>query len=94
MAKTEFRSWLSNGCLMRITPLAVWAADVEDLEVHQALIKADTELTHSNVLAQETCFVYCQTIAVLIKYAHDPEKVTKACGHAAQIAMNMATSQI
>lgn len=55
-----------DGALMRITPLAVWASEVPDLDLYYKLIKAHTELTHSNPVVIDSCFVYCQTISYLI----------------------------
>ena len=48
-----------DGALMRITPLAVWASEVPDIDLYYKLIKAHTELTHSNPVVIDSCFVYC-----------------------------------
>ena len=50
-AKEKFSNSLSNGALMRVTPLAIWAMDIEDLETHREVIDAECSLTHSNPLA-------------------------------------------
>ena len=48
----------SNGCLMRIAPMAVWMAehvysrDGISYENMKALVKSDVELTHSDKLPQ------------------------------------------
>ena len=57
-AKRVNQTSKSNGCLMRIAPLAVWVAEIvkdrhqfsyEDLV---RIIKSDVELTHADKLAQ------------------------------------------
>ena len=57
---------------MRITPLAVWAAEIDDLAKHRDVIVSETELTHSNPLVHDAAFIYCQAIAFLLKNAFDP----------------------
>ena len=47
-AKSDQRNSQSNSSLMRIMPLAVWAADIDDLAMHRRIIVAQTELTHTN----------------------------------------------
>ena len=38
----------SNGSMMRITPLAVWASNISDLDKLQKLVSMDVSFTHSN----------------------------------------------
>ena len=56
----------SNGCLMRISPLAVWGYKLEPAELYEA-VKLQTALTHSNGVAIEACYLYCFAIGILIK---------------------------
>ena len=57
-AKRVNKNSRSNGCLMRIAPMAVWLAElVKDCddsryETFKTIIKADLELTHSDKLSQ------------------------------------------
>lgn len=64
----------TNSSLMRITPLAVWAADIDDLLQHRDVIIAQNELTHSNPLVHDAAFVYSQVIRFLIKNADMADK--------------------
>ena len=50
-AKALNRDSLSNGGMMRITPLAVWAANLEDQEDLKDAVVADVEFTHPNPLS-------------------------------------------
>lgn len=77
---------------MRITPLSVWTADVDDVDLHYNLIKSDCELSHSNPLVFDTCFVYSRTIAYLIRNAGDTDKFQKAFSVAVKLAEEKATS--
>jgi ADP-ribosylglycohydrolase len=42
----------SNGCLMRLTPFAVWAYQLEKVDLFDA-VKLQTMMTHSNEIAIE-----------------------------------------
>jgi len=53
---------MSNGALMRITPLAVWASGLTEAKDLKDAVVADTEFTHPNPLAQEAIFIYCASI--------------------------------
>ena len=61
---------LSNGCLMRITPLIFWARDLKE-ECFAKVIREDVILTHSNVVAQEATIVYSIAIKHLINSPGD-----------------------
>lgn len=71
-AKRVNKDSKSNGCLMRIAPMAVWMAEVvkdrtsEQYENLKKLVKADVELTHPDKLAQHCCILYCCAIAFLL----------------------------
>lgn len=62
---------------MRVMPLAIWAAEIEDHHMHRKLIKSETELTHFNELAHDAAFVYCRAIAFLLKNSTDDDKFKK-----------------
>lgn len=55
----------SNGCLMRITPLAVWGHKLPKEQLYQA-VKLQTSLTHSNQIAIDASYLYCYAIVLLI----------------------------
>jgi len=42
---------MSNGSLMKITPLAVWGANLKDLQDVKDMVVADVEFLHPNPLA-------------------------------------------
>ena len=56
----------SNGCLMRISPLAVWARNLTLDEIVIA-VKEEVMLTHSNETVQHACCFYVIAIKFLIK---------------------------
>ena len=51
----------SNGCLMRITPIAVWAQKLSPEDLFEA-VKYQTMFTHSNERAIMACYLYCFAI--------------------------------
>ena len=56
---------LSNGCLMRATPLAVWGHKLNKEELYQS-VKLQTMFTHSHETAVITTYLYCYAIGLLI----------------------------
>jgi ADP-ribosyl-[dinitrogen reductase] hydrolase len=83
---------MSNGSLMRRTPLAVWAAEIDDIEIHRRVIAADTTLTHSSPVVNDANFIYSQAIAHLIKNSDDSNKFIDAFDKAYGLASTFATS--
>lgn len=65
-ASTYNQSSETNGGLMRITPLAVWAHNLNDEELQNAVIAEDS-LTHANKNANDAAVSYCLCIKFLIK---------------------------
>jgi ADP-ribosyl-[dinitrogen reductase] hydrolase len=57
---------LSNGCLMRITPLAVWGHKLSKDDLYLA-VKYQTMFTHANPTAINATYLYCYAIKLLIK---------------------------
>ena len=86
VAYGQFAAWLSNGSLMRVTPLAVWAAECDDPAVHRELIKTDTELSHGSPLVHDVCYVYSATIAFLIRNANESNRFNSALEYANKLA--------
>ena len=67
----------SNGCLMRITPLAVWCHNLPDDKLKEAAEKED-EITHPSANTQAACYLYCLCIKHLIQ---NPGKRMEAIEH-------------
>ncbi len=63
----------SNGSLMRITPLAVYLANLEDDATFAHAVRSEVSLTHSNRTAQDAAVCYCLAIKVLINSLGDRE---------------------
>ncbi|AYV82235.1 MAG: putative ADP-ribosyl glycohydrolase [Homavirus sp.] len=55
---------LSNGALMRISPLGVLGISMTDDRLKQ-IVNLECDLTHPNALVKDVCYIYC----VAIKYA-------------------------
>ena len=55
----------SNGCLMRITPLALYCSLMNKDDMYMA-IALQTMFTHPMKLAIEACYLYCYAISLLI----------------------------
>jgi ADP-ribosylglycohydrolase len=68
---------LSNGSLMRITPLAVWAQNLSLEEMRECVVK-DVSLMHSKSEMWDLCTAYCLAIKVLIKNAGETGRVQLA----------------
>lgn len=72
---------LSNGCLMRITPLAVWGYKLKDEELYEA-VKLQTLFTHSHQIAVDACYLYCFAIKQLIIGASGRSAFKATCNEA------------
>ena len=83
----------SNSSLMRISPLAVWAASIPDVQQHRVVISAEVGLTHGNELAHDAAFVYCQAIKYLLNHATENEKERNAFKHAKVLASKCKSGQ-
>ena len=55
----------SNGCLMRITPLALYCSSMNKDDMYMA-ITLETMFTHPLKLAIDACYLYCYAIKLLI----------------------------
>ena len=58
--------------LIRITPLIVWASKIKDTEEFCQAVISDTELTHSNLLAQDAVKIYALAMRYLLNNPGDP----------------------
>ena len=69
----------SNGSLMRVSPIGVWAAG--DPARAAAAAREDSMLTHPNPLCVEACAAYCAAIAAGVSGASRKEMVKVALAH-------------
>ena len=70
------RESASNGCLMRSTPLAVWASGLSPEELMK-VTKSEVQMTHCNDTAYNTVYLYNFAIKFLLESKDDPEKAMK-----------------
>ena len=61
---------LSNGCLMRVTPLAVWSHKLSPQNIYK-VCRIDTKCTHGNLTAIKVVSTYCVGIAHLLNHWGD-----------------------
>ena len=65
-SKSNNENSLSNGALMRITPLAVWCHRMTDFEDIEWAVKTENELTHPNEIVHKANSLYVLAIRELI----------------------------
>ena len=68
---------LSNGALMRITPLAIWCHRMSDIEDIEMAVTLENGLTHSNEIVHKANTVYVLAINELINNKGDYEIARK-----------------
>tara|TARA_B110000285_G_C14886305_1_gene496347 strand:+ start:438 stop:815 length:378 start_codon:yes stop_codon:yes gene_type:complete len=76
-AARENQTSMSNGSLMRITPLAVYTCKLTP-ENSREVIDADVLLTHPNKACCDIIYMYCSSIHFLIKNADKPNRAQLA----------------
>eukprot|EP00347_Sterkiella_histriomuscorum_P006298 403353304 len=64
----------SNGCLMRITPFAVWCSQLSNEDLYKA-VHLETHLTHCNKTAIDAVYLYCLTIRLILNGETDRVKI-------------------
>ena len=69
----------SNGSLMRVSPIGIWAAG--DPARAAATARADSALTHPNPVCVESCAAFCAAIAAGVAGASRDEMVKVALAH-------------
>ena len=90
----------SNGSLMRITPLAVFVAGIEDEKLLEQIVKSEVSLTHSNTPVQEAAICYCLAIKTLINnpgnraLAYETAKYLRGFTHNRNWAIAHATKEL
>jgi ADP-ribosylglycohydrolase len=70
----------SNGSLMRVSPIGIWAAGDPALAARTA--RDDSMLTHMNATCVESCAAFCAAIAAGVAGASREEMVEVAAAHA------------
>jgi ADP-ribosylglycohydrolase len=71
----------SNGSLMRVAPIGIWAAG--DPARAAATARVDSALTHPNPVCLEACAAFCAAIAAGIAGASRDEMAKAALAHSA-----------
>ena len=71
---------------MKITPLAVWAQNLTEQGVSDA-VKKDVEIIHSEDLMAQIVTTYCLAIQFLIKNPSDKERAQNAFEVAREYAL-------
>ena len=51
---------------MKITPLAIYTKDDENIEENFNILRQEARITHPNNLTHEISFIYCRSIKFLI----------------------------
>eukprot|EP00347_Sterkiella_histriomuscorum_P003232 403365085 len=64
----------SNGSLMRITPLAVWASKLSNEDLYKA-VHLQTYFTHCNKAVIEATYLYCLVIKLILNGETDRVKI-------------------
>ena len=83
----------SNGCLMRQTPMAVWASGLEPLDLRNAT-NCDVTFTHASSqkgeygTSSDAFFIYNYAIKLLLENKDDPQRAQKAFDSCAKVAEN------
>lgn len=72
-AYRENQTSMSNGSLMRITPIAVWTCKLTPENAREA-IDADVQLTHPSKAACDIIYMYCSSIQFLINNRENPNR--------------------
>ena len=68
---------MSNKCLSRLTPLAVWARNLNTDELETCTAR-DANFTHHAYEAQIACTAYCLVIKTLLKNQDDDNRAELA----------------
>jgi len=68
---------MSNGSMMRITPLAVWARHLGTTDLEDC-VRLDSSMTHSKTDMWDLCSAYCIAIKTLIQNADDSNRAQLA----------------
>ena len=77
---------LTNNCLARVLPLAVWLSSLQSNENIKTMILNEVELSHPNKTIQELAFVYVMTIKYLMTNQGEEKRAQKAFELALKIA--------
>ena len=76
-AKEYSQETFSSSVLARLFPLLICFSGISDYTLQQELVASVVELTHSNQIVKDACFVYSIAISSLLSNEKDPMKRTK-----------------
>jgi ADP-ribosylglycohydrolase len=76
----------SNGALMRITPLIVWASSLPDADFLRVII-SDVQHTNPNRLVHDAVKIYSMALKMLLNYPKDENRVIMAINKCQELAM-------
>jgi len=79
---------LSNGSMMRVAPLAVWAANIQDIDILSSIISTDVGFTHGNETVHQAVLVYSAAIGSLLRNLESQNRAVEAFEFAKQIAID------
>ncbi|CDW91567.1 UNKNOWN [Stylonychia lemnae] len=68
--KSNNQSSQSNGCIMRVTPFAVWASQLSNQDLYKA-VYLQTYMTHCHQLAIDSTYLYCLAIKLILNGLKD-----------------------
>jgi ADP-ribosylglycohydrolase len=77
-ARTKNGKSLSNGSLMRCTPMAVWASGLQDMKQFKEAIYNEVQFTHSNVVTLNANLIYSLAIKHLLNNPTEKDRGKKA----------------
>lgn len=79
---------ISNGSLMIISPLALWASEISDAELFRQKIDEIVELIHPNEVVKEAVYLHCLAIKHLVQNPYDSARGLRAFSLAHQNCKN------
>ena len=83
----------SNGSLMRATPMAVWASNIQDIDKLQKLVSMDVLFTHANETVHQSVLIYSATIGYLLRNFQVPTRAADALKFAKTLAEDRRSKQ-
>jgi len=73
---------------MRVAPLAVWAANIQDIDILSSIISTDVGFTHGNETVHQAVLVYSAAIGSLLRNLESQNRAVEAFEFAKQIAID------
>ena len=72
-ASSKNKESLSNGSLMRCTPMVVWTSNLKNDSVIYKALSIDASFIHPNKLIHSSIFIYTKAIHYLLKNFNDSD---------------------